>query len=196
MNIYKEMKAVAEEWGKEIAEQIYAAARYEVQEDFNEELVPHVASLTGHENLANTVFVEVSLDSTNDLDVNKYTEEAYVAGLFKSRSSYHPGYEGWKEVAKFKGMTREEFWDMRLSGADEDHGTYGGVQSAWVTDNFWRGKVWVTNGWPRSDAETLHAFEIDERVSGEQAVDSYIYKYIADGRYPKHILKAMKKIVR
>lgn len=193
-SFYKDLEAAAQALGEEVAERAYAAARYKVQEDFNKELVPYVAKMTGHNNLAATVFAEVQLNSRNDLNVDMYTEEGYVAGLFQSKSSYHPGYEGWQEVSKFKSMTRSQFWAMRLSGEDEDHGTYGGIEADWVTDNFWKGIQYVTNGWPLGGAEMLEVWTENEDVSGEEAVSAYISKYTSDGRYAAHIQEAINDI--
>lgn len=186
-------------YGQSIADEVvapaaYAAARYEAQNDFNKELVPYVAKRTGHDHLAATVFIEVELDSQNDLKYDVYTEEAYVAGLFKSRSSYHPGYEGWEEVDKFKSMTRAQFWRMRFSGADAEHETYGGVEADWVTDNFWEGIKYVTNGWPLTKARKLSVKTKNENVSGEDATKEYIDRYISEGRYAAHIQNAINKM--
>ena len=192
-NFYKDLEAAAQALGAEIAERAYAAARYDVQDDFNNELVNYVANATGHDSLAATVFVEVELDSHDSLKVNKYTEAAYVAGVYESKSSYHRGYEGWQVVHKFKTMSRDEFWDMRTSGADADHGNYGGVDSEWMTDNFWEGIVYCTNGWPLGNVDFLSEFIIREK-SAASAVEDYISKYIADGRFASHIQNEINKI--
>lgn len=194
-NFYKDFEEAAKALTREIAERAYAIARYDVQEDFNNELSAYVADVTGHSNLANTCFVEVELDSYNYLKVNKYTESAYVAGVFSSNSSYHRGFEGWEIVRKFKTMSRDEFWDMRLSGEDEDHRNYGGVDSDWVTDNFWDGIVYSTNGWPLSNADFLAVYKSHE-ISAATAVEDYINAYIGQGRFPRHIQNAINKIIK
>ena len=194
-NWYKDFEAAAQALGTEIAERAYAAARYDVQDDFNNELVDYVARATGHESLAATVFVEVELDSYDYLNVNKYTEAAYVYGVYKSKSSYHQGYEGWKVVRKFKTMSKDEFWEMRESGADADHKNYGGVDSEWMTDNFWDGIVYCTNGWPLGEADFLSEFIIREK-SAASAVDDYIHAYQASNRFAKHVQKEINKIIK
>ena len=194
-NFYKDFEAAAQALGAEIAERAYAAARYDVQDDFNNELVDYVARSTGHDSLAATVFVEVELDSYDVLNVNKYTEEAYVAGIYTSKSSYHQGYEGWKPVKKFKRMSRDEFWEMRESGADEGHPNYGGVQAGWMTDNFWNGIVYCTNGWPLGEADFLQEFKIYEK-SAASAVEDYIRKYQTSNRFSKHVQKEINEIIK
>jgi len=194
-NWHKDIEEVAKELGSAIMSQVYSNARYEVQNDFNNELVDYVANGTGHDRLAATVFVEVSLDSYDDLDVNQYVEPAYVAGVYTSKSSYHPGYEGWKVVKKFKTMSKDEFWEMRESGEDADHGTYGGVDAEWMTNNFWDGIVYCTNGWPLGNAEFLSVF-VTKETPASSVVENYIHEYQMSNRYIKHIRKELNKIIK
>lgn len=191
-----DIRKAIEMYGKSIAEeklmQACRIAKDKVQNDFNNEVVEFVASYTGHPNLSQSVFLDVELDSI-DLNVNKYTEEAFVAGLFKSNSSLHPGFGGWDtdEPSILSGMSRNEFWHLKKSGFN--FGTHGGVSSGWLVDNFWAGIVVGTNGWPRGNAEFLAVYTSSE-ASGADAVKQYIARYKSSGRYPKYILEAIKQI--
>lgn len=194
-NFYKDFEAAAKALTRDIAEQAWSVARYNVQEDFDRELCNYIADVTDHSHLAYTCFVSVELNSYDHLDVNKYTEEAYVSGIFRSNSSYHKGFEGWQPVEKFQTMSRDEFWDMKFFEEDSDHKNYGGIDAEWVTDNFWNGIVYSTNGWPLSDANFLSVYTSRE-ISAELAVEDYINTYIAQGRFQQHIQNAINAIIK
>ena len=191
-DIYKQIAKIGESIAEEVRQQVYGIARAKVQNDFNNEIVDYVAGYTGHPTLSQTVFVDVKLDSIN-LNVDQYTDSSFVAGVFKSNSSFHPGFEGWRRVSKLRGMSKGEFWDLKLSG-ELDGGDYGGVDSEWLTDNFWDGIVVGTNGWPRGDAEFLSVIRSRE-PAGSKAVKQYVKKYIASERYPKYILEALQTFI-
>lgn len=191
-DIYNQIAEIGEAITDEIRAKVYGIARAKVQNDFNNEVVDFVAGYTGHPNLSQTVFVDIKLDSI-DLSVDKYTDSSFIAGKFKSHSSFHPGFEGWRRVSKLRGMSKGEFWDLKRSG-ELDGGDYGGVDSDWLTDNFWYGIVVGTNGWPRGSAESLSVTRSRE-ASGEDALDKYVRDYISSGRYPKYILEALSNFI-
>lgn len=187
-DIYAQIAKIGEAIAAEKMQEACAIARAKVQEDFDNEIVDFVAKYTGHHTLSQTVFVTVSLDSI-DLDVDTYTNSDYIFGVFTSNSDFHPGVENWKRVSKLKGMSKDEFWDRKLSGQLEG-GNYGGVESDWLTDNFWSGIVVGTNGWPRGDAEFLSVIR-SRGKSGNDAAKQYVDKYKASGRYQAYILEAL-----
>lgn len=191
-NIYKQIAKIGESIAEDVKQQVYGIARAKVQNDFNNEVVDYVASYTNHPTLSQTVFVDISLDSI-DLKVDKYTDSSFVAGIFKSNSSFHPGFEGWRRVSKLRGMSHSEFWELKRNG-ELDGGDYGGVDSDWLTDNFWGGIVVGTNGWPKGSAEFLSVTRSRE-ASGKQALDAYVRDYIASERYQKYILEALNKFI-
>ena len=190
-DIYQQIAEIGESIAKEKAQKAYGIARAKVQNDFDNEIVNFVSGYTGHPTLAQTVFVEINLNSIH-LDVEKYTNSDYILGVFSSNSDFHPGFEGWRRVSKLKGMSRDEFWDLKLSG-ELSVGDYGGVESDWLTDNFWQGIVVGTNGWPRGEAEFLSVVR-SRGISGKSAVDQYVKNYNASGRYPAYILEALSKV--
>lgn len=187
-DIYKQIAQAGESIAAEKAQEAYGIARARVQEDFNNELVDFVAGYTGHPTLSKTVFAVVNLNSIH-LDVEKYTDPDYILGVFSSNSDFHPGFADWRRVSKLRGMSKDEFWDRKLSG-ELGGGDYGGVESDWLTDNFWSGIVVGTNGWPRGEAEFLSVIR-SRGVSGKSAVDQYVKNYNASGRYPAYIREAM-----
>lgn len=191
-DIYKQIAKIGESIAEDVRQQVYGIARAKVQNDFNNEVVDYVASYTNHPTLSQTVFVDIQLDSI-DLRVEKYTDSSFVAGKFKSRSSFHPGFEGWRRVSKLRGMSKSEFWELKSMG-ELDGGDYGGVDSDWVTDNFWDGIVVGTNGWPRGSAEFLSVIRSRE-ASGKEALNQYVRDYIASERYPKYILEALSNFI-
>ena len=176
----------------EKAQEAYGIARAKAQRDFDNEIVNFVASYTGHPTLAQTVFAELNLNSI-DLDVEEYTNSDYIYGVFESNSDFHPGVENWKRVSKLRGMSKDEFWDRKLSG-ELSGGDYGGVESDWLTDNFWKGIVVGTNGWPRGEAEFLSVIR-SSGVSGQNAVNQYVKNYNASGRYPEYIREAFLSLI-
>ncbi len=191
-DVYKQIAIIGKAISDEVKAQAYGIARAKVQQDFDNEIVDFVAGYTGHSTLAQTVFVEINLNSIH-LDVEEYTNSDYILGVFSSNSSFHPEFEGWKRVSKLKGMSKDTFWDLKLNG-ELDGGDYGGVESDWLTDNFWKGIVVGTNGWPRGDAEVLSVIR-SRGISGKSAVDQYVKNYNASGRYPAYIREAVSSLI-
>jgi hypothetical protein len=75
-----------------------------------------------------------------------------------------------------------------------DEGGYGGVDSDWLTDNFWAGIVVGTNGWPRGSAEFLEVIT-SSGPSGDAAVNQYVKNYVASGRYPEYIREGLSMFI-
>lgn len=180
-NVYGDLpKKIADDVAKVAA----ARARYRVQEDYNRELVGEIARKTGHENLASTCFVEIDLSSQDSLKVDVYTDSDMITGLYNSRSSFHQDGDKWKSVNRHYGMSREEFWERKANGK-ENGGSYGIVDVDWLTDNFWSGVYYMTNGWPLGDAEFLSVYKYND-ISAESITDAYHKRYVKSGRFQKY----------
>lgn len=180
-NIYGDIpKTIA----KEVEEVAVARARYKVQEDFNRELIKKIAKLTGHENLAATCFVEVDLDGEGGLNTSTFTDDDLIMGLYSSNSSFHKSGDGWESITDHYSMHREEFWEKKADGyGDESHGI---VNTEWLVDNFYFGRYYITNGWPRGTADFLRVYRV-QGVPVEPIIDAYHKKYAASGRLNKYI---------
>ena len=190
-----DVHALLEKLAKELAEEkVKAAAEiagYRTQNDFNNELCDYVADVTGHKHLATTCFVEVSIESGIDLKVEAFTDSEYSLKVFKSNSSFHQGGGKWRSIKSHYTMSSDDFWERKILG-DEPSRQYGALDMDWVTDNFWDGIVYSTNGWPLGKADYLAVYK-DREIPARAAVASYVDKYIADDRYPKYILDELNK---
>ena len=162
-----------------------ARARYRVQEDYNRELIQEIASKTGHENLASTCFVEVDISSKDNLKVDVYTDSDMIEGLHKSNSSFHQDGGKWRSVKRHYGMSRDDFWERKDSGY-EDGGSFGTVDTEWLTDNFWNGVYYATNGWPLGNADFLQVYPYND-ISADFITSSYHKRYVKSQRFQKYI---------
>lgn len=176
----------------EVQEEAYARARYRAQVDFNTEMIDEIADRTGHKNLANTCFAEVSIESKKRLEIDYYTDDSLIEGIHRSNSSFHKSGGRWKSVTKHYGMSREDFWENKFSG--EDNGEYGTVDADWLTDNFWYGTYYATNGWPRSQHnEFLQVYKYHD-LSAEQICKEYTARYKSERRFDRYVREELNLI--
>ena len=188
MDLLAITRKVCEELGQEAINQAVRYAQYKTQNDFNTKLIEEVASKTGHETLASTIFVETSLGgSGSNLNYQIYTEEAWIDGVYQSNSSFHPGSNGWSSIGEHYGMSNYEFWELKAEGYS---GNAGGVDSDWLVDNFWKGIEYYTNGWPLRSAEYLFV-GTRSVVSAESVVNAWIARYKANKTYQNYIIEAL-----
>ena len=183
MGWYEDFLNAVEGVRSEYAAEIQGRVAYQVQLDFNTEMLEEIADKTGHPNLATTCFVEID----SELNVEVYNDIAPIAGLFKSHSLFHPGNGGWSPVPYTHSVTKSEFWYNRFSGndADELSGDYGGLDLWWLADNFWDGIYWKTNGWPRGGAEFLSAWSYSD-VSAISVIKSYYSRYCSSNKVAQY----------
>lgn len=190
---YKDYRNAVEQVRADAAAEAHARARYQVQDDFNRELLSEIARKTGHETLAATCFVDVDLDSYDDLDVRVYNDWTVIEGLYSSKSSYHQTGGKWKSIRQNYGLHIDDFWARKESGNDLDN-NYGTVDAEWMADNFWDGIYYATNGWPLGNVEYLEVFTIHE-TSAISVIQSYYNRYLRSGRFYKYILEEIKAMI-
>ena len=180
-NFYKDYENAIEQIRAEVEAEAHARARYRVQDDFNNELISEIASKTGHDTLASTCFVDIDLDSHDDLDVHVYNDWTVIDGIYSSKSSYHQGGGKWQSIEQNYNLHKDDFWARKNFGNDLD-GEYGTVDPIWMADNFWDGIVWVTNGWPLGNAEYLSA-QPTRVTSAISVIQSYYNRYVKSNRF-------------
>lgn len=183
---------IPEQIAAEVEKLAVARARYRVQEDYNTELIQKIAVKTGHENLAAACFVDVDLDSTDSLEVHAYHDWTMIDGLYHSNSSFHQSGDTWTSIEDHYSMSKEEFWEKKEEGYGG--GAYGAVDSEWIMDNFWDGVYWITNGWPRGNAEFLHSYRIRTKVAAGDIIEAYHNKYVSSNRFQKYIQEEINKM--
>ena len=184
-NFFKTYDDAVETIRAGVAEEVYARARYRVQDDFNRDLLKQIADKTEHPRLAATCFVDVELGSNDNLDVHVYNDWRQIDGLFSSNSSFHQSGEKWKSVTEHYGMSKDEFWEKKYFG-EEGNKSYGVVDPEWLADNFWDGIYYATNGWPRSDAEFLTVYRYQD-VSAISVIEAYYNNYVRSNIFQKYI---------
>ena len=182
---------IPEQIAKEVEKTAIARARYRVQNDFNRELISEIARKTEHENLAATCFVDVDLSSDDELEVRVYNDWTVIEGLYSSNSSFHQSGDKWRSIRKHYSMSKDEFWERKYNG--EDSGDYGVVDPEWLADNFWDGVYYMTNGWPRSDAEFLGVYKYRD-VSAISVIESYYNRYVKSNRFQKYIQEEINRM--
>ncbi len=181
----KDYKKAIEQIRAEAEAEAHARARYRVQDDFNNELISEIARQTGHETLASTCFVDVDLNSYNDLDVHVYNDWTVIEGVYSSKSSYHQSGGKWQSIQQNYNLHKDDFWARKESGSDLGD-SYGTVDPDWLADNFWDGIVWVTNGWPFGGVEYLESFTRRD-VSAISVIQSYYDRYVRSNRFAEYI---------
>lgn len=182
---------IPEQIAKEVEKVAVARARYRVQEDFNRELISEIARKTDHENLAATCFVEIDSDGSGGLITEFYTDDDMIAGLYSSNSSFHKSGDKWESVSAHHSMSREEFWEKKFEGyGDEPHGI---VDTEWIVDNFYFGRYYATNGWPRGNADFLRVYPF-KGVPVEPIIESYRKRYVASNRFNKYVQEEINRM--
>ena len=184
-NFFKTYDDAVETIRAGVAEEVYARARYRVQDDFNRDLLKQIADKTEHPRLAATCFVDVALGSNDDLNVRVYNDWRPIDGLFSSNSSFHQSGGKWQSVTEHYGMSKDEFWENKYFGQEGDK-SYGVVDPEWLADNFWDGVYYATNGWPRSDAEFLSVYKYQD-VSAISVIKAYYNNYVNSNTFQKYI---------
>lgn len=184
-DFYKDYEDAIEQIRKEAEATAVARARYRVQDDFNRELIEEITVKTGHPDLAQTCFVDVSLESNDDLNVHVYNDHTVIDGIFNSFSSFHQSGGKWSSVTEHYNMSKYDFWARKFSD-EEGRKDYGTVDTEWLADNFWDGVYYATNGWPLGNAEFLDVYSYHD-VSAISVIKSYYNRYVRENRFGKYI---------
>ena len=188
-NVYGDIpEQIAAERGKKAI----ARARYRVQDDFNRELIDKIAKKTGHPNLATTCFVDVDLNSKDELDVRVYNDWTVIEGMYKSNSSFHQGGGKWKSIKKHYHMTQEEFYESKYSGDDDED--YGTLDPEWLADNFWDGIYYATNGWPCTNKSLYLQVYKYRDTSALSVIESYYEEYVNTNRFGYYIQEELNSM--
>ena len=187
-NVYGD---IPEQIAAEKERKAVARARYRVQDDFNRELIDKIAEETGHPNLALTCFVDVSLNSRDELDVRVYNDWTVIEGMYNSNSSFHQDGGKWKSIKQHYRMTREDFYAKKDDGYGGDFGT---VDPEWLADNFWDGIYYATNGWPRNiEQDYLQVYKYKDK-SAISVIESYYKEYVDTNRFGYYIQEELNSI--
>ena len=192
-NLNKQLKKFIKEAGQEACQRARIYAKAKVQNDFDEKLIQELAKITGHEHLAATCYVDVYLDDNGHLSTDMYNDYAVLnPDDFKSNSSFHQSGAPWTTATENVGLHKDDFWEQYSLRKDGELETaqHGRLDLEWVTDNFWDGIVWKTNGWPRGDADILSAYP-DKEIPAVKLIESYIRKYNKSQRYWQYIQEGL-----
>lgn len=192
-SLNKQLKKIVKERGQEAAQRAHIYASSKVQNDFDEELIGELAKITGHEHLAATCYVDIELNADGSLSTEMYNDYSVLdPDVFKSKSSFHQSGAPWVSVSRHYDLHRDAFWEEH--NARQENGIkspqYGSLDLDWVTDNFWDGIVWKTNGWPLGNADFLSAWS-ERETPAVKLIELYIRKYNRSRRYWQYIQEGL-----
>ena len=157
-------------------------ARTRSQADMQSEGIEYIAKKTRHPNLSQAVFFEFDMsDERMDIEIN--ADGSVLDGFFHSKSKYHRSGGDWESVTENYSISRSDFWKGRRAPL----GDYGEVEGDWVVENFWNGRKYVTNAWPRNPrAKFLRVDEVPD-VCAQEVAQDFLGKYISSGRYEAYV---------
>ena len=186
-----ELKKEAEKRTSEVVAEATQRAMYRVQRDFHTKPIEKIADETGHETLAQACYCMLSTKGS-DIDVDIFYDASFIDGIYSSNSSYHQDGGAWRVVRKNKGLSSYDFWAMHYNG--ETGGSYGEVDEKWIMYNFWNGREYITNGWPRGSAEYLSG-GYQPAVSAHDVAQKFIDGYIAAGYYEAYVQEEINNLI-
>lgn len=161
-----------------LAKEANDRARTRSQADMNSEGIEYIAKKTNHPNLAQAVFFEYDMsDKKMHIEIN--ADGSVLDGFFHSNSKYHKTAGDWVSVTDNYNISRSDF----LAGLRADPGDYGDVEGDWVVTNFWKGRKYVTNGWPRNPRVEFLDGWFEPDVNAHDVAQDYLDEYIDSGRY-------------
>lgn len=183
-------KNIAQNKANELIKEANSRARTRSQADMNSEGVAYIAAKTDHPNLSQAIFFEYSIsDARMDIEIN--ADGSVLDGFFHSRSSYHKGGSSWSPVGENYSISRSDFW----AGHRAAPGNYGDVEGDWVVRNFWNGRKYVTNGWPRNPAAEFLSGGFVSDVSAHDVAQEYLNKYTSSGRYEAYVVEEFNALL-
>lgn len=188
-----ELKKEAQALTSDVVAKATQRAMKRVQRDLHKKPIEEIAEKTGHPTLAQACYCMLTSDGT-DIDVEIYYDASFIEGFFNSFSSYHQDGGAWRVVRSNKGLSSYDFWEMHFNG--ETGGSYGEVEESWIMDNFWRGRQYVTNGWPLNKSEEYLRGHYESTVSAYDVAANYVDQYIADGYYEQYIQEEINNLIK